>query len=170
MHPFHHVYLHRGPSRIFWFILGAGAATWWHYSRSMREHRAQYFPCVMQQRRLEGQNGDTSGYSPRPSDPPAPQEGGRWVWKASWGPDQDGTVGWKQREWDEDKERLKNMQKRAGDAVVDMSESTLDSIVSAAESLKAKLAEHRAQRGELMKQNPNGLRADAEKKDSQQGA
>ncbi|KAF9221326.1 hypothetical protein BS17DRAFT_819569 [Gyrodon lividus] len=161
MHPFHHVYHYSRPSRIFWFILGAGVATWWHHSTAMREHRAQYFPCVMQQRRVEGQNGERSGISARPSDVTEPQEGGRWVWKSTWGPDRDRTVGWNQREWEDDKERLKHVQKRAGEAVVDLSESTLDSIVSAAESLKSKLAEHRAQREQSLKQEA----LDTEKKD-----
>jgi len=148
MHPFHHAYHFHRPSRVFWFILGAGVATWWHHSSAMREHRAQYFPCLMQQRRVEGQNGERSGNTSRPSN-------------SSWGPTHDGTVGWNQREWETDKERLRDLQKRAGEAAVDLSDSTLDSIVSAAESLKAKLAAHRAQREQLLKQE--GL--DAEKKD-----
>ncbi|KAF8141624.1 hypothetical protein EV363DRAFT_1308604 [Boletus edulis] len=132
MHPYQHVFLHRGPSRIFWFFIGAGVATWWHHSSIMRDHRAQYFPCVMHRR--------------IPSDPP-PQEAAPW--KPSWGPDRT-PAGWhQQRDWEQDKERLRHIQKRAGETVIDLSESTLDSIVTSAESLKAKLAELRAERERL---------------------
>ncbi|KAF8845142.1 hypothetical protein BDN67DRAFT_977654 [Paxillus ammoniavirescens] len=166
MHPFHHAFHFHRPSRVFWFIIGAGAATWWHHSSAMREHRAQYFPCLMQQRRVEGQDRERSGNTSGPYDATGPQDGGRSVWNSSWGPTHDGTVGWNQREWETDKERLRNLQKRAGEAAVDLSDSTLDSIVSAAESLKAKLAAHRTQREQLLKQE--GL--DAEKKDPHLGA
>ncbi|KIK99793.1 hypothetical protein PAXRUDRAFT_65485, partial [Paxillus rubicundulus Ve08.2h10] len=154
MHPFHY---HR-PSRVFWFIIGAGVATGWPY---LREHRARSFPCLMQQRRAEGQDGGRSGNTSRPSDATGPQEGGRSVWNSSWAPAPDrASVGWNQQEWETDKEQLRNLQKRAGEAAVDLSDSTLDSIISAAESLKAKLAAHRAQREQLLKQG-----FDAEKKD-----
>ncbi|KAG6381614.1 hypothetical protein JVT61DRAFT_212 [Boletus reticuloceps] len=153
MHPYQHVFLHRGPSRIFWFFIGAGVATWWHHSSIMRDHRAQYFPCVMHRRVQDS-----------PSDPP-PQEAAPW--KPSWGPDRT-PAGWhQQRDWEQDKERLRHIQKRAGETVrnppsippvahiksspqvIDLSESTLDSIVTSAESLKAKLAELRAERERL---------------------
>lgn len=55
-------------------------------------------------------------------------------------------MGWNQQEWEENKERLRNIQKRVSEAMVDMSESTLESIVSTAEALKARLAENRARR------------------------
>ncbi|KAH7890758.1 hypothetical protein F5I97DRAFT_1923248 [Phlebopus sp. FC_14] len=166
MYPFYPIYSHRRPSRILWFLVGAGVATFWHNSRAMREHRAQYFPCVMRQRRVDGPSAVDS---PRPSDPAGLQDG-RWVWKANRGPEHetDGTLGWNQREWEEDKERLRNLQKRAGEAVADFSESTLDSVVAAAESLKAKLAEHRVLREQLMKGPSEQL--DTEKKDTLKAA
>jgi hypothetical protein len=147
MHPYYHHHCFRGPSRIVWFILGAGAATFWHCSHQMREHRAQYFPCVMQARRVEG-----SAEQPTPPvyskpDVPTPQEH-RWnfIHRNQHDRNEDGTVGWNQREWEEDKERLKEIQKRAEDAMLDMSESTLESIVSTVEALKTKLAQHKTQR------------------------
>jgi len=140
MHPYQHVFLHRGPSRIFWFFIGAGVATWWHHSSAMRDHRAQYFPCVM-------------GPHRRVQDPPSEEAA---PWKSDRTP-----TGWQQqRDWEQDRERLKRLQKRAGETVVDLSESTLDSIVAGAESLKAKLAELRAERERL----------EAEKKAAQQDA
>ncbi|KAF9245236.1 hypothetical protein BU15DRAFT_70993 [Melanogaster broomeanus] len=156
MHPFHHIYHHRGPSRIIWFIVGAGVATWWHHSSAMREHRAQYFPCVMQQRRVQGQYGERSDFNTAPSPTAGPLRG-------------DGTVGWNQREWEESKEQLKHLQKRAGEAVTIPPTGLLYNRTefSAAELLRARLAEHRAQREQLRKQQ--GLDAE-EKKDHHKAA
>lgn len=146
MYTYYHRYHFRGPSRIVWFILGAGVATFWHRSRQMREYRAQYFPCVMQARRIEG-NGEHPTSPVYKPDAPANQEHG-WNFMHRTQPDRNGdeTVGWNQREWEEDKERLKEIQKRAEDAMLDMSESTLESIVSTVEALKTKLAQHKTQR------------------------
>ncbi|KAF8552407.1 hypothetical protein OG21DRAFT_125829 [Imleria badia] len=102
MHPYQHIFLHRGPSRIFWFFLGAGVATWWHHSSMMRDHRAQYFPCVMHHRRVQD----------APSDAPSQEA----PWKSSWGPVRTAS-GWPQRDWEQDRERLKHLQKRAGETV-----------------------------------------------------
>jgi len=124
MHPYRHIFLHRAPSRIFWFLIGAGAATWWHHSSALRDHRAQYFPCIMNPPR------STSDVPPRQA-----PSGSTWDNH--------------QRDWEQDRERLKQLQKRAGETVADLSESTLDSIVAGAESLKAKLAELRAERERL---------------------
>ncbi|KAG1808603.1 uncharacterized protein BJ212DRAFT_638891 [Suillus subaureus] len=131
MHPFYHHHHFRGPSRIIWFALGAGAATLWHCNRQMREHCAQYFPCVMQPRHAEGAQEHRWNFTHTRRQPDR---------------NGDGTAGWNQREWEEDKERLKEIQKRAEDAMLDMSESTLESIVSTVEALKTKLAQHKTQR------------------------
>ncbi|KAG1746639.1 uncharacterized protein EDB91DRAFT_1245825 [Suillus paluster] len=151
MYPYYHL---RRPSRILWFVLGAGAATFWHCSRQMREHRSQYFPCVMQARRVEGggEHPTPPVYSKSDADAPAPHEH-RWNFIHRSQPDRnwDGTAGWNQRQWEEDKERLKEIQKRAEDAMLDMSESTLESIVSTVESLKTKLAQHKDQREQQRK-------------------
>ncbi|KAH7914848.1 hypothetical protein BJ138DRAFT_1143092 [Hygrophoropsis aurantiaca] len=163
MHPYHPFHYGRrfhwhGPSRIFWFIIGAGAATFWHRSREIREHRGQ-FGCVMQNRRLNapGEFSAPASASTPPAnvstpyqDPaPVPQPGG-WDWTAPQR-SSDGTVGWNQQDWDENKERMKQLQKRAEDVMADMSESTLDSIVSTVETLKGKIAEHRAEREQQQK-------------------
>ncbi|KAG2113102.1 uncharacterized protein F5147DRAFT_62170 [Suillus discolor] len=154
MYPYHHRYYFRGPSRIVWFILGAGTATFWNCSRHMREHRAQYFPCVMQAPRVEGSGEQSTPpvYSKPDAPGPVPQEH-RWnfIYRSQPNRNVDGTAGWNQREWEEDKERLKEIQKRAEDAMLDMSESTLESIVSTVEALKTKLAQHKTQREQEQK-------------------
>ncbi|KAI9464199.1 hypothetical protein HD554DRAFT_2122544 [Boletus coccyginus] len=114
MHPYHHIFLHRGPSRVFWFLIGAGVATWWHH----RDHRTHYLPCLTHHRPVDAPNQE------------APLS------KSPWAPDRTPT-GYQQRDWEQERERLRHLQKRAGETVVDLSESTLDSIVSGAESLKA---------------------------------
>jgi len=153
MHPYGPMYHHfRGPSRILWFILGAGVATFWHRSRDIREHRAQYFPCVMQSRRVEGGGVPTSEHSIPPvyskPDAPTPHDN-RWGFAVRSHPD--GTWGWNEREWEADRERLKEIQKRTEDTMLDMSESTLESIVSTVESLKSKLSQHKTQREQQRK-------------------
>ncbi|KAG2145115.1 hypothetical protein DEU56DRAFT_788845 [Suillus clintonianus] len=153
MYPYYSHQYFRGPSRILWFMLGAGAATFWNCGRQMRENRAHYFPCVMQARRVEG-SGEQPNTPPvsSKSDAPASQEH-RWNFIYRNQPDRngDGTAGWNQREWEEDKERLKEIQKRTEDAMLDMSESTLESIISTVESLKNKLAQHKIQREQQQK-------------------
>ncbi|KAI6117195.1 hypothetical protein EDD17DRAFT_1584506 [Pisolithus thermaeus] len=137
-HP--HVYLHRPASRILWFLIGAGVATWWNHSPAMRDYHSPYWSCLMWQHRraaLQDQpHGTGSELGPYERDT-------RWGWKPS-PPPSGAMTGWNQQEWEENKERLGNMQKRVSEAMVDMSESTLGSIVSTAEALEAKLTEHRA--------------------------
>lgn len=68
----------------------------------MRDHRAKYFPCVKHHHRV--QDTTTTTTTP-PQEPPA------------WGPDRD-TTGWsQQRDWEQDRERLNHLQKRAGETV-----------------------------------------------------
>ncbi|KAI6112637.1 hypothetical protein F5141DRAFT_1108864 [Pisolithus sp. B1] len=115
-HP--HVYLHRPASRILWFLIGAGVATWWNHSPAMRDYHSPYWSCLMWQHRrasLQDQpHGTGSELGPYERD-------ARWGWRPSQTPS-------------------------VSEAMVDMSESTLESIVSTAEALKAKLAENRARR------------------------
>jgi len=62
----------------------------------------------------------------------------------SWGP----PASWK---WDPDREHLEKVSKQAFDTMADLTESTLESVLSTAESLKTKLAEHRTQREKQQK-------------------
>jgi len=56
---------------------------------------------------------------------------------------------WEKRrdwEWDQDKENFIKMSNQAADMMVDFTESTLESMLSTADIVRAKLAEHRAAR------------------------
>ncbi|KIK10926.1 hypothetical protein PISMIDRAFT_690694 [Pisolithus microcarpus 441] len=141
-HP--HVFFHRPASRILWFVIGAGVATWWHHSRAMRDHHSSYWPCLMQQHRRAALQDQPSSAGSEVG--PYQERDARWGWRPHSPPPSGAMAGWNQQEWEENKERLRSMQKRVGEAMVDMSESTLESIVSTAETLKARLAERRARR------------------------
>lgn len=54
--------------------------------------------------------------------------------------------GFREQEWDAEKEKMKAFGKQAQDAMTDMSEATLDSLLTTVTTLKQKLAQHRAQR------------------------
>ncbi|KAI6110994.1 hypothetical protein EDD16DRAFT_1596658 [Pisolithus croceorrhizus] len=157
---YHHpqVYLRRPASRFLWFFIGAGVATWWHHSRATRDHHSPYWPCLMQQHRRSALQDQPHSTGSEPS--PHQERDARWEWRPI--PPPSGTMsGWNQQEWEENRGRLRNMQKRVSEAMVDMSESTLESIVSTAEALKARLAQNRARReGALLPEIPE------QKKDS----
>jgi len=143
MHPygpgFHH--WHRGPSRIVWFFLGAATATWWikhkeiHGSWSTHCIRVPILPSSM------------------PSGPEAP---------SSWSPrniprsinniPSAGHQGQSQP-WDEEKERVMAVGQQAGDKLAELSEATLDTVLTTVEMLKTKLAEHRAERDKQLEED-----------------
>ncbi|KAJ7643932.1 hypothetical protein FB45DRAFT_896471 [Roridomyces roridus] len=52
------------------------------------------------------------------------------------------------RDWDQERARVREFTQNAGDVVAELSEATLDTILQATETLKAKMAEHRALRDE----------------------
>lgn len=69
----------------------------------MRDRRAQHYPCVMQRRPVDP-----------PSDTP-PQDAAPS--KSTWGTDRTATAWNPQRDWEQDRERLRHLQKRAGETV-----------------------------------------------------
>lgn len=40
MHPYWH--WHRGPSRLWWFVIGAVTATWWHKSKEYHRYKLEH--------------------------------------------------------------------------------------------------------------------------------
>ncbi|KAJ7583290.1 hypothetical protein C8J56DRAFT_1055052 [Mycena floridula] len=134
-------YRYSRPSRLLWFILGAATVKAWNYHQEARLYYANkrywgncfrapiqvpnYLPHSSLQSSLEAK---------RPTDT-APR------WRQQSSPWDDCEA-----QWERDKARLLELVKYAQDTAADLSESTLDSILTTVESLKAKLAEHRAQR------------------------
>ncbi|KAK0457690.1 uncharacterized protein EV420DRAFT_473502 [Desarmillaria tabescens] len=146
---YHYFYRwHRRPSRLLWFVLGAGAATlfmkhreaarvngkfyWGHCQR----HSVNYGP-VPPQSRIAQWREETENWKPTP--PPAVPVGNS-VYEGNY------SSGWREQEWDAEKEKMKAFGKQAQDAMTDMSEATLDSLLATVTALKQKLAQHRAQR------------------------
>ncbi|KAJ8453443.1 hypothetical protein ONZ45_g19715 [Pleurotus djamor] len=56
-----------------------------------------------------------------------------------------------EEKWEEEKERMLELGRQAGDTMADISEATLDSVLSTVEALKSKLTMHRIQREEQRK-------------------
>ncbi|KAF8631276.1 hypothetical protein AX15_002602 [Amanita polypyramis BW_CC] len=159
----YHWYHHR-PSRLFWFIVGATSATLWIKHRDYRFADGRtYGPCVRQRLLQSATPQQATSVGLRESDPmphndtsPAPSPALttsnvlHTVSRAinsiplaeSWHLGERNQT----ERWEEDKEKLISYTLRATDAMVEMSESTLDAVLMAIENLKTKIAEHRVQR------------------------
>jgi len=159
--PYHH--FRRGPRRLIWFILGGVAATWWMKHKEMRSHE-RYMDCVRRQPVLSASppemNGDTFQQTQNqsqntPPPPPSPPAS-----RTQWGGNAEAQYqaptanpmppampfGWSNQQWEEEKEKMWAMGRQAGDTASELSEATLEHVLSTVETLKAKLAEHRAER------------------------
>ncbi|KAG5651070.1 hypothetical protein H0H81_009983 [Sphagnurus paluster] len=55
-------------------------------------------------------------------------------------------------DWSEEKRRVEEIKDSAGDKLAELSEATLDTVLTTVEVLKAKLAEHRAERDRQLEQ------------------
>lgn len=58
----------------------------------------------------------------------------------------------KDRQWEEEKQKMQAIGRQAEEVMAKLSEEALDSIMSSMEALKVKLAEHRAQREAAQRQ------------------
>jgi len=163
MYPYYHMHhFHRGPGRFVWFILGGIAATWWFKHKEMRAYERYAGYCVQKPvlpaalpapgpemnetspsqsqnqnappRTYWGGNTQAQYEAPRASPPPAAMP-----------------FGWNNQQWEEEKERMWAMGRQAGDTMSELSETTLENVLSTVESLKAKVAEHRAEREQQRK-------------------
>ncbi|TFK51749.1 hypothetical protein OE88DRAFT_1464912 [Heliocybe sulcata] len=144
-YPYWHHHYHRGPgrfvTRIIWFALGGFATAVW-----MRSHdrNGDYRPHACMRHKPREQLPTTQ------SEPAAPHS-----WSLSW-PDRRDEIGTAQGpmpapanaapsyEQERAAEMIAEMKKKAADTAVELSEATLDSILSTVTSLKAKLAERSA--------------------------
>ncbi|KAJ6581378.1 hypothetical protein B0H19DRAFT_1114925 [Mycena capillaripes] len=145
----------RGPRRTVWFIIGAASATFWnHHKEAHRQTHERYFghcfrpPVQSIQRPPDGQavsNQEAPQWRPRDipntinNIPPA---------SLPWGYPESH----RDRQWEEEKQKIQAIGRQAEDAMAKLSEATLDSIMGSMEALKTKLAEHRAQREAAQRQ------------------
>ncbi|KAF7331545.1 hypothetical protein MKEN_00033600 [Mycena kentingensis (nom. inval.)] len=149
MHPhFYHGFHHfrRGPSRILWFTLGAASAAWFVKRREAHQHTTDrhfgrcWRPPVgslpqpnSDEWKLRDLNNIPHATATEAPPPPSP---------LPWGYPE----AHRERQWDEEKAKLQAVGRQAEDVMTKLSEDALDSVMSAMEALKRKLAEHRAER------------------------
>jgi len=124
-----------GPSRLLWFTFGAFAATWYHRAHARGEFRG-WGPCG--NRRIEEWRAERAMKEQFPTNSISQQKknetAGEWSWRPTAPPSsEDEAV---RRGWEE-------KTKEAQETVVDLSESALDGILVATESLKARLTDFR---------------------------
>ncbi|PFH52627.1 hypothetical protein AMATHDRAFT_2023 [Amanita thiersii Skay4041] len=132
-------YYHSRPSRIFWFVIGATTATLWIKHKDAERRSWKY--CIRQRPAEVGPDGSS------------PSETSAWTVRSvsnainniptsSWGPRDERQMG----QWAEEREKLIEVTRKAGETMAEMSETTLDVVLNTLENLKSKLAEQRAQR------------------------
>ncbi|KXN84263.1 hypothetical protein AN958_12836 [Leucoagaricus sp. SymC.cos] len=147
---------YRGPSRLLWFFIGAGAATWWHKHREMHNSSWTWGHCrraaihnnpnnvpIATAPVAEGSAANQSANTPDSSfsfkDIPKTINN---IPPAGWG--------WGERKeterYQEEQDRLAELRRQTTEVMSDMTEATLESILSGAEALKAKLVATREQR------------------------
>ncbi|KAG5647831.1 hypothetical protein DXG03_007755 [Asterophora parasitica] len=135
----HHWHWHHGPRRLVWFALGAFAATWW--IKHKEERRAWTSHCIrapVQPPVLTSSNADADPWS------------ARGVTNAINGIPQE--VSQHMNDWSDERQRMAEISASAGDKLAELSEATLDTVLTTVEVLKAKLAEHRAERDKQLEE------------------
>ncbi|CAA7267417.1 unnamed protein product [Cyclocybe aegerita] len=159
----------RGPSRLLWFVIGAMTATWW-IKRKQCESRV--FGHCLRPAIQPTDSKHRDGWTQNAVDvsrainniPIAPTPMGDFNGTGTGTPASAGTpqVSWDRDharhswQWDQwqgqaEREQFSRMSRQAADAMVDLTETTLESVLTTAEALKAKLAEHRARREQEQK-------------------
>ncbi|KAJ7155530.1 hypothetical protein C8R43DRAFT_1126173 [Mycena crocata] len=154
-HPGFHSW-HGGPRRIIWFIIGAASATMWMSHKEAHRHtNERYFGHCFRP--------PVPPIQPRPS---ADSQAAAQDPNQSWHRNIPSTINnlpsasmpWgypeshRDRQWEEEKLKLQAIGQQAEDVMAKLSEATLDSVMGTMESLKVKLAEHRAQREAAQRQ------------------
>ncbi|KAF9501399.1 hypothetical protein BDN71DRAFT_1501119 [Pleurotus eryngii] len=159
---------HAGPSRFVWFSFGAIAATIW----------AKRMECYPQGRSYGHCYRVPPHYLPPPTPPPTPRTPETTEEPSLWSADASNVSSVikglpqainnippaddsrlprsfgervQQEKWEEEKERMLELGRQVGDSMAEISEATLDSVMSAIEALKNKVTMHRIQREEQRK-------------------
>ncbi|KDQ15445.1 hypothetical protein BOTBODRAFT_31776 [Botryobasidium botryosum FD-172 SS1] len=115
MYPYHFRYA-RGPRRLFWFVLGGAATAWWFRAQERKGPRFT----------IEGTPTNADSYPER-----------HW----GWGRRDQSLDGAK---WEAERERIQRLRHEASETMIDVTEASLDSVLSAVDVLKRKLAEQRS--------------------------
>lgn len=189
-HHWHHAHrCGRATSRLFWFVVGAGTATWWHCHKDFHAWQ-QAHHCGrdrIPQHAYPAPGAAPPFPSPNPiataatdaqgQMPAAIDNRDRWGWGHGWGhgwgqwgrdnasagnvngngnwdrpgnrgPDRKPEGAWSPGMPTATNEKVpeKDIMEQATDTIADLSEATLNNLLVTVESLKAKLAEHRAHR------------------------
>ncbi|KAJ7600535.1 hypothetical protein C8J56DRAFT_910559 [Mycena floridula] len=124
-----HMY-RRGPSRIFWFLAGAGTSAWF-----MR-HPSPRSICGDRNRHSNAQYHDAPSNA-IPNHTEHPQ--------------------WSQAQWEQNKEKMTAMREEVTATAGEFSEAALDTILSTLTQLKTKIGESRAQQEKPTDQPPRRL-------------
>ncbi|KAF9266997.1 hypothetical protein L218DRAFT_956083 [Marasmius fiardii PR-910] len=171
-HSWYHHHGGRRPSRLLWFLIGAGTATFFIYRKQAHRNDDAYWghcrkvpvqPPPQIQANLE------RGRSMEPFQIPVPQHVQPRIpvdhslpptftqaqMQTSSTPGHPHPFQWgfqsfeqQRAQWEQDRERLMS---KAQETMSDMSEATLESLSGTIETLRTKLAEHRAQREKQQK-------------------
>ncbi|KZT27856.1 hypothetical protein NEOLEDRAFT_1239998 [Neolentinus lepideus HHB14362 ss-1] len=135
--PYWYHHYHRGPrfaKRFFWFALGGFATAMWMRNRDANGDFRMQHACMRHKPREQLR-------APEAESSPATAGARAWSQEVAHGPmpaPGNATPGWEQ---ENATEIIADMKKKAADTAVELSEATLDTIMSTAMSLKAKLAE-----------------------------
>ncbi|KIK09039.1 hypothetical protein K443DRAFT_84152 [Laccaria amethystina LaAM-08-1] len=137
---YHLAHWHRRPSRFLWFFIGAGTATWWILHKDANSyHRHGFFGHCRRPQLPPPDNGSTMNPDaswPTPDSRAVPRNVPAW-----------GVPFEREAQWDTpDNEKMAHFSRQAVDTATELTEGALESILSTAESLKAKLVAHRAHR------------------------
>ncbi|KAK7686383.1 hypothetical protein QCA50_010607 [Cerrena zonata] len=164
MHPYWH--WHHRPSRLLWFVIGATTATWWIKSREYHRDHYKMRHCSRRQIPAEAYPMPASSSAPlvpdasaNPSKVTIPAERTQMLPPMAQSPSTEWGWGWNSSEshprhvdpWEDSRGRTDELSNRANEKFMEISEATIDSVLSTVESLKARLAEHRAQREQQAK-------------------
>ncbi|KDQ61769.1 hypothetical protein JAAARDRAFT_190495 [Jaapia argillacea MUCL 33604] len=158
MHPHYYGGYGRRPARLFWFILGGLATAWWFKSHENRSVEGWKSRCRRVKEAPVDADPPTAGappYAPPPSIQAQAQarfeDGGSPTWGTGQPGQQQAAPQYVPANWEEEKERMMAMKAKASDTMTEISEATLDGILSTVSSLKSKLADHKARMEEEKK-------------------
>ncbi|KAJ7504504.1 hypothetical protein B0H11DRAFT_1982707 [Mycena galericulata] len=149
-YPHHGFHSWRGPRRAIWFILGAASATLWmnHHEAHRQTHERYFGHCFRPPVHPIQFRTDEEPAQWRPRDLPNTINNIPQAPPLPWGYPESH----RDRQWEEEKIKLQAIGKQAEEVMAKLSEATVDSVLTALEALKVKLAEHRAQREEAQRQ------------------